>query len=254
MGISPEFGPPFRTEVTRISGSSRHRSASQDQSQAKSQDGVTSVRLSGPRIFPRLGNPANLTVVETDARNVSLVSLVWPDVSFKVVGNLPYYAANPIVRSLLESRPQPRLIVVMLQQEVAKGMAAVPGEMTLLSVATQYYAVPRLVCNVPPRAFRPPPKVTSALLRLDIRDRPAVDVADPESFFALVRAGFSAPRKQLTNSLSHGLGVPSSAVKQVLDVLGLDGSRRPATLSLDDWAAIHHAWERTRGIESPRIR
>lgn len=191
----------------------------------------------------RLDNPPNLTVVEADARKVDIGSLVGPDAVYKVVGNLPYYAANPIVRRFLESTPRPRLMVVMVQQEVARSMAAGPGKMGLLSVATQFYSAPKIVCSVPPRVFRPPPKVTSALVRLDVRARPAVDVADPDAFFALVRAGFSAPRKQLRNSLGHGLGVPNPVVGGLLAGLDLDGSLRPANLSLEDWAMIYRAWE-----------
>jgi 16S rRNA (adenine1518-N6/adenine1519-N6)-dimethyltransferase len=134
-------------------------------------------------------------------------------------------------------------MVVMVQQEVAHSMAASPRKMGLLSVATQFYSVPKVVCTVPPRLFRPPPKVTSALVRLEVRAKPAVDVADPDAFFELVRAGFSAPRKQLRNSLSHGLGVPAMVVGELLADLGLDGSLRPANLSLEDWAMIHRAWE-----------
>ena len=145
----------------------------------------------------RLGHPANLTTVEADARTMDIGSLVGNESGYKVVANLPYYAANPIVRRLLEAEPKPGLMVVMVQLEVARVMVAEPGRMGLLSVATQYYAHSALVCDVPPAAFRPPPKVISAVVRLEIRPHPAVAVADQEAFFDLVRAGFSAPRKQL---------------------------------------------------------
>ena len=191
----------------------------------------------------RLGHPANLTTVEADARTMDIGSLVGIGTAYKVVANLPYYAANPIVRRLLEAEPKPNLMVIMVQQEVARVMVAGPGRMGLLSVATQYYAQPALVCDVPPAAFRPPPKVTSAVVRLEIRPRPAVAVADREAFFDLVRAGFSAPRKQLRNSLSHGLGVPGAVVGQLLEDLDLDGRRRAETLTLDEWAAVYGAWE-----------
>ena len=191
----------------------------------------------------RLGHPANLTTVEADARTMDIGSLVGKEPGYKVVANLPYYAANPIVRRLLEAEPKPGLMVFMVQQEVARVMVAEPGRMGLLSVATQYYAQPSLVCDVPPAAFRPPPKVTSAVVRLEVRPQPAVAVADQEAFFALVRAGFSAPRKQLRNSLSHGLGVPGAEVGQLLDGLDLDGSRRAETLTLDEWAAVYRGWE-----------
>ena len=191
----------------------------------------------------RLGNPANLTTVEADARTMDIGSLVGGQAGYKVVANLPYYAANPIVRRLLEAEPKPGLMVFMVQKEVAQVMVAEPGRMGLLSVATQYYARPSLVCDVPPEAFNPPPKITSAVVRLEVRPEPAVAVADRDAFFALVRAGFSAPRKQLRNSLSHGLGVPGAEVGEFLKGLDMDGSRRAETLTIEEWAALYRGWE-----------
>ena len=202
----------------------------------------------------RLGNPSNLTVVEGDARKIEPASLVPPGSSYKVVGNLPYYAANPILRRFLEACPRPLLMVVTLQQEVARNIAATPGNMGFLSVAIQYHASTRLICTVPPRAFRPPPKVTSAVIRLDILASPAVDVDDREEFFSVVKSGFSAPRKQLRNSLAQGLGAPPEAVGQLLHQLDIDGSRRPATLSLDEWSSIYSACDRLRKIGNPGSR
>ena len=177
------------------------------------------------------------------ARDVDIGSLVDGHTSYKLVANLPYYAASPIIRRFLEADRKPELMVVMVQREVAQTMTAAPGKMGLLSVATQYYARPSLVCDVPPEAFNPPPKITSAVVRLEVRPEPAVAVADRDAFFALVRAGFSAPRKQLRNSLSHGLGVPGAEVGEFLEGLDLDGSRRAETLTIEEWAALYRGWE-----------
>ena len=190
----------------------------------------------------RLGNPPNLSVVEADARRLDPGEVLPPGAAYKVVGNLPYYAANPIVRKFLEAPIKPRLVVVTLQEEVAQSMTAAPGRMGLLSVAVQYYAEARLVCRVPARAFRPPPKVTSAVVRLDVRPKPAVSVASDAEFFTVVRAGFSAPRKQLRNSLAQGLGISAQDAAEVLSGAGVDGGRRPATLSLDEWALVYNAY------------
>jgi 16S rRNA (adenine1518-N6/adenine1519-N6)-dimethyltransferase len=202
----------------------------------------------------RLGNPPNLTVVEADARSVDIASLVGEETRYKVVANLPYYAANPIIRRFLESEPRPSLMVVMVQREVAQSMIASPGEMSILSVAVQYYAAPSLVCNVPPRAFRPPPKVTSSVVMLRLRERPAVEVADSAAFFMLVRAGFSAPRKQLRNSLAQGLGVSGDEAGRLLAWAEVDGKRRAETLSLEEWAEIYHVWEKESGVGSSGLR
>ena len=196
----------------------------------------------------RLDYPDNLRCVLADAREVDLPSLALPALaegqeSYKVIGNLPYYAANPIIRRTLESAPPPSLALFMVQREVADSMTAIPGSMTMLSVATQYYANARLVCSVPPAAFRPPPKVRSAVVRLDVRESPAVEAPDRNLFFQVVRAGFSAPRKQLHNSLSLGLGVAPLQVAKVLEVAAIDGRRRPAMLTLSEWSAVCGAWQ-----------
>ena len=192
----------------------------------------------------RLGHPSNLEVVAADARTVDLAALLGAPMPYKVIANLPYYAANPILRRLLEMDAafRPQLMTVMVQREVAESIAAVPGKMSLLSVAVQYYAIPRLICAVPPSAFRPPPKVASAVVRLDLRPQPAVAVADTAAFFALVRAGFAAPRKQLRNSLSHGLNQPGNSIDPLLAAAGIDGRRRAETLALEEWAALYREW------------
>jgi len=202
----------------------------------------------------RLGSPSNLTVVVADARTVDIAPLVGQETPYKVVANLPYYAANPIIRRFLESEPRSLLMVVMVQREVAQSMVASPGDMGILSVAVQYYAVPSLVCNVPPRAFRPPPKVTSSVVKLRLRENPAVAVGDPDAFFTLVRAGFSAPRKQLRNSLSHGLEVSGEEAGQLLASAGVDGNRRAETLSLEEWARTYCIWEDRNKIGSSGLR
>ena len=190
----------------------------------------------------RLGHPPHLQVVHGDARRVDLPPLTGHAASYKVVANLPYYAAAPIIRRFLEANPPPSSLVVMVQREVAAAMTAAPGTMSLLSVATQFYAAPSVVAQVPPRAFRPPPKVSSTVVSLARRPAPAAPVSDVAAFFALVRAGFAAPRKQLRNSLSQGAGVCAAAVAAILAAAGIDGRRRPATLAIPEWAALHARW------------
>tara|TARA_B100000809_G_scaffold260248_1_gene306822 strand:+ start:97 stop:978 length:882 start_codon:yes stop_codon:yes gene_type:complete len=193
----------------------------------------------------RLEYPANMTCVVADARVADLAEIIAPDTSYKVVANLPYYAANPIIRRLLESAPKPELLVVMVQQEVAKNMVAQPGNMGILSVATQFYAKAKMVCSVPPRSFRPPPKVTSAVVRLDVLPTPAADVESEADFFTVVRAGFAAPRKQLRNSLSQGLRIEVSEGGLILKEAGIDATRRPQTLDISEWAGIYHVWAKS---------
>ncbi len=196
----------------------------------------------GEELPERLEFPPNLEVVPGDGREVDPDALVGAGTPYKIVANLPYYAAAPIVRRFLETVRPPTLMVVMVQREVADAMNASPGEFTLLSVATQFYAEPSVVAQVPARCFRPPPKVSSTVLKLAVRAEPAAAVADRAAFFALVRAGFSAPRKQLRNSLMQGTGAPAETVSATLDRAGIDGQRRPATLGIGEWAALDARW------------
>ena len=183
----------------------------------------------------KLGNPPNLEVLTADARTADL------DVEgpYKVVANLPYYAANPIVRRFLEMERQPARLVVMVQKEVALSMTASPGRMTVLSVAVQFYGSPRLVCSVPPRAFRPAPKVHSAVVSIDVKPEARKRVDDESRFFQLVRAGFAAPRKQLRNSLAQGLRVDGAEASELLGRLGVDARRRPGTLTVEEWISLY---------------
>ena len=184
----------------------------------------------------------NVTVVAADAREVDIDSLVPAEAPYKVVANLPYYAASPIIRRFLEAGRKPTLMVVMVQREVAQEMVAPPGKMRILSVATQLYGRPRIVCYVSPRAFRPAPKVTSALVRIDVYPHLALPLDSEERFFSLVRAGFSSPRKQLRNSLGHGLATSAEAAEAMLAQAGIDQRRRAETLSLPEWGSLYQAY------------
>jgi 16S rRNA (adenine1518-N6/adenine1519-N6)-dimethyltransferase len=192
----------------------------------------------------RFADVENLTVACGDARTIDYGALLQGEVGYKVVANLPYYAANPIIRRFLESSPKPQLMVVTVQREVARNMAAQPGKMGLLSVGIQLYARPRIVCYVPPRAFHPSPKVSSAVVRLDVLESLAVVVDDEGAFFHLARAGFSAPRKQLRNALAHGLGVPPAEAEELLCGAGIDHRRRAETLSLEEWGELYRVFSR----------
>ncbi len=156
---------------------------------------------------------------------------------YKVVANLPYYITSAVLRQLLEARRPPTRAVVLVQLEVAQRICAEPGDLSLLAVSIQYYARPQLVERVPAGAFRPVPKVDSAILRLDVHPQPIVDVP-AEPFFTVVRAGFGQKRKQLLNSLTAGLARPKTEISAALECAGIDPMRRAETLALAEWAAL----------------
>jgi 16S rRNA (adenine1518-N6/adenine1519-N6)-dimethyltransferase len=157
---------------------------------------------------------------------------------YKVVANLPYYITSAALRHVLEARQRPTLAVVMVQKEVAERICAEPGEMSLLAVSVQFYAHPRLVHRVPAGAFFPPPKVDSAVLRLEVYPEPAAPNVPPKRFFQVARAGFGQKRKQLGNSLSAGLALPKAQVQAALQAAGIDPARRAETLSLEEWGRL----------------
>ena len=189
-----------------------------------------------------LADRTNVTVVHGDARELDIAAVVGPGTPYKVVANLPYYAASAIVRRFLEADHKPSLMVVTVQREVAQNMTAPPGKMGLLSVAVQVYGKARIAGSVPPKAFRPAPKVTSAIVRIDLYDAPAVPFASAAHFFTLVRAGFSSRRKQIHNSLKHELPISSEQVLSMLAVAGIDPVRRAETLNMTEWGGLYRAY------------
>ncbi|HXK34370.1 MAG TPA: 16S rRNA (adenine(1518)-N(6)/adenine(1519)-N(6))-dimethyltransferase RsmA [Dehalococcoidia bacterium] len=159
---------------------------------------------------------------------------------YAVVANLPYNIAAAVLRRLLEAGVPPRRIVAMVQREVAEAIVAGPGGMSLLSVAVQAYGEARIVLRVPPGAFSPPPKVQSAVVRIDVA--PAARVSVPlDRFFSIVRAGFGNTRKQLRNSLAIGLAIPPAAAEEMLKRAGIDPARRAQTLTVEEWERVTRA-------------
>jgi 16S rRNA (adenine1518-N6/adenine1519-N6)-dimethyltransferase len=195
----------------------------------------------------------NVRVLNADAREFGSDLDPWlREGPYKVVGNLPYYAANPIVRNFLESTRKPTSMIIMVQREVARDMAALPGEMSLLSVAVQVYAEAIHVIDVPPECFSPPPKVHSSVLKLTPTPEPTVRFESAEDFFNLVRKGFKSPRKQLHNSLSDGLFIALQDARSLVELTGFETSRRPATLSIADWQVLYDTWvEQGRPLQVP---
>lgn len=168
--------------------------------------------------------------------------------AYKVVANLPYNVGTAVVRRFLEAERKPSCLVVLLQKEVAQNMAARPPEMSLLSVATQLFAVPTLMGLVKPGSFMPPPKVYSAILRLEVRAEPSVGTrAQSKSLLRLAKAGFSAPRKQLVNNLMSGLHLDRERVTSAMQSAEVEPQRRAETLTLKEWGRLVQSFETQAG-------
>jgi len=191
-----------------------------------------------------VGDMTNVEVVEADIMETDPASLLGGEgaggeyPSYKVVANIPYYITSPILRHFLEGSARPSMLVVMVQKEVGEAITARSGKMSILAVSVQFYGEPAIVGRVSARSFYPAPKVDSVVLRIRVRGQPAVEVCDSGKFFAVVRAGFSAPRKQLRNSLAQGLGVSGQRSGEILERAGIDPRARAETLTLEDWARL----------------
>ena len=187
----------------------------------------------------------SLSVVRGDVLQVSIETLLpigVGDRGYKVVANLPYYAAAAILRRFLEADSRPSLLVLLLQREVAESLTAQPGKMSMLAVATQLYAVPKLVATVQASSFYPPPKVDSAIVGLAVRPQPIVEV-EPGLLFRVAGAGFSAPRKQIANALANGLRRARGSMLPALVAADVNPQRRAETLSLEEWGRLARALE-----------
>jgi 16S rRNA (adenine1518-N6/adenine1519-N6)-dimethyltransferase len=167
---------------------------------------------------------------------------------YKVVANLPYYITQPVIRHFLEAPVKPEKMVLMVQKEVAETICAEAGQRRVLSIAVQFYGKPSIVAKVPPASFFPAPDVDSAVIQIDVYKQPPVEVDNPEGFFKLVRAGFTAARKQAANSLSQGLGLPRPAINQMLARADIDPQRRAETFTLEEWAALWRVFSRMKEV------
>ena len=207
---------------------------------------VVAVELEREMLSLLVKTTRNYTNVELLERNLLYVdpTEVFGSEPYKLVANLPYYITAPTFRHFLESANQPRLFVVMVQYEVAQRIVAGPGDMSLLGVSIQFYGKPSIIEHVPARAFYPAPKVDSAILRIDLKDEVPLTPRQRDSFFRLVQAGFSQRRKQVHNSLTHGLHRKNVEVQAGLLAANIDPSRRAETLSIEDWLRLWHEMEK----------
>jgi 16S rRNA (adenine1518-N6/adenine1519-N6)-dimethyltransferase len=180
-------------------------------------------------------------VIEADARGWDYGALARPAGGrVLAVGNLPYSVGKPILQALVEARTAIDAMALMLQREVADRVAAPPGSKVYgsLSVLTQLYCDVRVALRVPPGAFRPPPKVESAVLLLRPLPAPRVAVADERRFHVVVHAAFAQRRKTLANALAGGLGLSARQARAAADAAGVDPGRRAETLTLADFARL----------------
>lgn len=195
-----------------------------------------------PQLLKKFPLSSNVSVVEGDILKMDVNKLVNSltrevgNKSFKVIANIPYYITAPIIQTLLRLAPQPKDILLMVQKEVAERVTAKAGDMSILSVAVQYYAQPKLLFVVPRSAFEPMPQVESAILR--ILPGKSFDAEEDKRLFRIVRAGFSSRRKTLANNLAAVLHLSKEIVAKQLRQVGLQENIRAQALTIEDWVHL----------------
>src|SRR5437660_12748207 len=187
-----------------------------------------------------LAGHTNVEVVKSDILRFDVAS-AFPKGGEVVAGNIPYNLTGALIRKLLDHPPRPRRLSLVVQKEVAERWTATTGA-SLATVAVQVFAVSRTVMTIPASAFIPVPKVDSALVILDVRENPAVQVDDLNRSFRFVEAVFQFRRKQLGGTLARLAGVSGAEAAQRLNEIGIDPARRPQTLTLPEWQAAYDAF------------
>lgn len=192
----------------------------------------------------------NVKVIHQDILKADVENLIRDEIKgfeeVKVVANLPYYVTTPIIMKLLTEGLPLNSITVMLQKEVADRMAAKPStkEYGSLSIAVQYYTKAETVMIVPKTVFVPQPNVDSAVIRLTVREEPAVNVKDENFFFEVVRASFGQRRKTILNNLTSHLPegkAKKAQIETALDQASIDPRRRGETLSIEEFGKLSDA-------------
>lgn len=187
----------------------------------------------------------NVTVINSDILKCNIEELCRQYSSngrLKVVANLPYYITTPIIMELLEKNNNSVIesITVMIQKEVAERLGAEPGnkDYGAITLSINYYSDANIVMTVPASCFMPRPNVDSAVIRMDIYDKPPVATKDEVKMFKVIKAAFSQRRKTLVNSVSSSMDIAKETILKSLNEMGLSESVRGETLSLEQFAEL----------------
>ncbi|MBU2082051.1 ribosomal RNA small subunit methyltransferase A [Patescibacteria group bacterium] len=181
-----------------------------------------------------LADYKNIKIIQADARSIGFGNLFLK--KYKIVANLPYNVATFLIHQWLELKNPPKLMVLMIQKEVAQRICAKPPRMNLLAVSVQFYADAKIIDYVPAEAFWPRPKVDSAIIKIVPKKSPPQKTRD--AFFVVAKAGFSQPRKQFIGNLVKKLNIPKKRLISIFKDLNISERARAENLSLDQWIPL----------------
>lgn len=216
---------------------------------AKLADKVVAIELDR-RLLPVLDETltgfSNVKIVNADILKIDLKKLIEEEFAGKevvVCANLPYYITSPVIMRLLEEKLPIKGLTVMVQKEAAQRICAKAGtrQCGALTIAVRYYAEPKLLFQVSAGSFMPAPKVDSAVIRLQVHDKPLFAAENEQRFFKVVKAAFGQRRKTLPNALSAGLSCPKEEAISLLNQAGIPLNYRAEQLSMEQFAQIANA-------------
>ncbi len=199
-----------------------------------------------PILDETLADFDNIEIINADVLKTDLAALIeekFGGMPVYVCANLPYYITSPVIMTLLESRLPLKAVTVMVQREAAQRLCAPVGSRLsgAVTVAVDYYAEARKLFDVSAGSFMPAPKVDSSVIRLDIREKPGIEVSDEKLFFSMVHAAFSQRRKTASNSISSGTGIPKAVVDEAIERCGFPPAVRAESMTAEQLAALCEA-------------
>lgn len=196
-----------------------------------------------PILDDTLSDFSNVTVINQDVMKTDIKKIIKEDFSSAetvVCANLPYYITSPIIMYLLEARLPIKSITVMVQKEAAKRLCAKPStkDAGAVSCAVSYYSNPKVLFNVSAGSFMPAPKVDSSVIKLDILEKPPVEVKNEKLMFKLIRAAFQQRRKTLANALSSATTFDKVTIYKAIEACELQKTIRGERLTLENFARL----------------
>ena len=180
----------------------------------------------------------NIEIIEKDILKFNPEQYSLKNGGYKIVANIPYYITSHFLKTVFTKWLQPKLIVLMIQKEVAQRIMAKPPHMNLLALSVQFYAEPKIVGYVSRGSFQPMPKVDSAIIKLTPKNNNRLLTIDNGHFFKVIRAGFSEKRKQLLNNLAKNFDTTKEKIKNIFSSAGIKEKARAENLSLQEWEKL----------------
>jgi 16S rRNA (adenine1518-N6/adenine1519-N6)-dimethyltransferase len=181
----------------------------------------------------------NLKIVNEDILRFHVARNILSN--YKVVANIPYYLTSKLLQYFLEQDKPPTLMILMIQKEVGERVVATAGDLSILGISVQVYADVDIVASVSRNSFWPVPEVDSVVLKIEPKNK-YPEIKDRKLFFRIIKIAFAGKRKQIQNSLAHGLKLSKEEISEFLAKSEIEPSARPQDLSINQWIKLYEAF------------